>query len=662
MRTSSKVVGLLFCALLAVYYGQASSVVAADLEGKVSGPVIDEATAKAAVESLVNNSANPPAINTPAPVVANPGHSAALTASQVSVSDAGTVEIHVNNADLLEVLRMLSVQSQKNIVASKEVGGTVTANLYNVTIHEALEAILKANGFAYRESGNFIYVYSAHELAELDKASRHITTRVFRLYYTTPTDAAAMIKPVLSADGQVVATAASGKGINTSGGDSSSGGGSGGSGGGSGGASDTGGNSYAGTDMLVVTDDQERLDQIQLLLKEIDRRPKQVLVEATILSATLNDNNALGVDFSVLGGVRFDQFLQSPAATALNAANSALVSTGTNTPAGTGVGSYGVGQTNFTSQLPPGGMRVGIVTNNLSAFVQALETVSNTTVLANPKVLAVDKQSAEVHVGSSDGYNTTTVTATTSTQTVELFDTGTTLSFRPYVGADGYIRMEIHPEDSTGGVVNGLPHKVTTEITSNVMVKDGHTIVIGGLFREQSSTSRGQIPGLGSIPYLGVLFRQQQDTTTREEIIVLLTPHIIKDDSNYQELSEDAMRKLEELRVGVRKGMMFFANERLAETAYQNAVNELNKPHPNTGLAMWHLNVATNLNPTFLEAIELKEKLSGQHVTDVDNSSIRSFVSRAILADNTPLESPPVAMDLPGKAPTTNPSNTTNGK
>jgi type IV pilus assembly protein PilQ len=642
MQIQVRIIGLLLCASLAVYSSQASLAAAADIDGNAPA-------AQAALESALNGASPPPTTN-PAASAAAPLHANPIDASQVSVSDAGTVEIHVNNADLLEVLRMLSVQAQKNIVASKEVGGTVTANLYNVTIHEALEAILKANGFVYRESGNFIYVYSAHEVAELDKASRHITTRVFRLYYTTPVDAAAMIKPMLSADGQVVATSAAGKGITTTSGDSSSGGGGGGGGG------DTGGNSYAGTDMLVVTDDVEKLDQVGLLLKEIDHRPQQVLVEATILSATLTDNNSLGVDFSVLGGVRFDQFLQSPAVTALNAANSALVTTGTGATAGTGVGSYGVGQTNFTSQLPPGGMRVGVLTNNLGAFVQALETVSNTTVLANPKVLAVDKQSAEVHVGSSDGYNTTTVTQTTSTQTVQLFDTGTTLSFRPYVGADGYIRMEIHPEDSTGGVVNGLPHKSTTEVTSNVMVKDGHTIVIGGLFREQAQTSRGQIPLLGSIPYLGVLFRQQQDTTTREEIIVLLTPHIIKDDAAYQELSEEALKKLEELRVGVRKGMMFFAAERLAETAYQNAVDELNKPKPNKSLAMWHLNIATSLNPTFLEAIELKEKLSGEHVTDVDNSEIRSFVARAILADRELPEGRAQAVDIPAKAPTTAPS------
>src|SRR5688572_16232263 len=113
----------------------------------------------------------------------NEGTSA--SAASVNVSDAGTVEIHVNEANLVEVLRMLSLQSQKNIIASKDVRGTVTANLYNVTIKEALESILKSNGFDYREKGNFIYVYSAKELAEMEKAALVRKTEIFRLHYTT---------------------------------------------------------------------------------------------------------------------------------------------------------------------------------------------------------------------------------------------------------------------------------------------------------------------------------------------------------------------------------------------------------------------------------------------------------------------------------------------
>src|SRR4029453_880777 len=154
------------------------------------------------------------------------------------------------------------------------------------------------------------------------------------------------------------------------------------------------------------------------------------------------------------------------------------------------------------------------------------------------------KMRGEVLVGREDGYLTTTVTDSSAVQTVEFLKTGTRLIFRPYVGDDGYIRMEVHPEDSDGKVVSGLPQKTTTEVTTNVMVKDGHTVVIGGLFRESSLTTRSQIPGLGDIPILGVLFRAQEDQTAREEIIILLTPHIVKDDSAYPKISEDAQKDM----------------------------------------------------------------------------------------------------------------------
>jgi type IV pilus secretin PilQ/predicted competence protein len=642
MWNRNRIFGLFCAAALAVYSGRAIPIDAAVSNDssaphtsiKVLGIAeaahhaadLSNATVADAVTSP-STDANPASdqsadIN-PSAATARPGIN--LTNAQVSVSDSGAIEMHVNDASLTEVLRMLSLKSRKNIIASKNVDGRVTANLYNVTIHEALDAILQSNGYVYRKKGNFIYVYTAKELAELDKAARVMSTRVFRLYYTPAADAMAMIKPVLSPDGLVVPSVAASKGINTSG----DAGGSGTTGASTG---DTGGNSYAGGDLLVVTDDTVKLAIIEKLLKEIDHRPQEVLVEATILAATLTDSNSLGVDFSVMGGVKFNQFLSAPVTTIQNAANGTLQNSVTHA----GTQGYGIGQTSFTNQLPPGGLRIGFLTNNISMFVQALESVTNTTVLANPKVLSLDKQQGYVHVGRSDGYETTTVSSTTSTQTVQFLDSGTSLAFRPYIGDDGYIRMEIHPEDSNGGLTNSnLPYKTTTEVTANLMVQDGHTIVIGGLFRDSDSATRGQIPGLGNIPILGVLFRQQQDQTTRQEIIILLTPHIIKDGSAYAKLSETELKHAEDLRVGVRKGMMFFGRERLAEQAYENAVAEMNKPNPDRNVALWHLNVATNLNPTFLEAIELKEKISGRQVTDADNSSIRSFVSRSILADQS---------------------------
>lgn len=668
MRNCTGIAGLFIGASLAVYSGQANLLFAAESASNQLA-LIDDAKAVAqqansnaeAAQNTVDpfamsvapvsgpdgetSTASPPSstpgASTPAnnPSIIPLGDSAggatggsgagqSTRAPQVSVSDAGTVEIHVNEANLLEVLRMLSLQSQRNIIASKEVAGTITANLYNVTVREALDAILHANGYAYRERGNFIFVYTTRELIELDKQARQMSTQVFHLYYTPAANAANMIKPVLSSEAQVAFTAAATVGIDQTG------------------TKETGGNTHASEDTIVVTDYADNLEKVKKILKDVDHRPQQILIEATILRATLSDDNALGVDFSVMGGVKFNQVLSTPAQTINNAAAGNL----TNAASGAGQGSYGIGQTDFTRQLPPGGMRVGFLTNNVSVFVQALESVTNTTVLANPKVLALDKQKGEVIIGRKDGYLTSTITETAKVETVEFLDTGTRLVFRPFIGSDGYIRMEIHPEDSSGGLTSAnLPFKVTTEVTSNVMVKDGHTIVIGGLFREASDTSRGQVPGLGSIPFLGALFRQQRDRTTREEVIILLTPHIIKDDSAYSELAQEAMKKGEQYRVGVRRGMMFFGRERLAESAYQNAQAALNQPQPDRNRAMWHLNIATNLNPQFSEATELKEKLSGRRVTSVDNSTIRTFVTRSMLADHGPLNQRPPVNDVTGR-------------
>src|SRR5205807_117789 len=111
-------------------------------------------------------------------------------------------------------------------------------------------------------------------------------------------------------------------------------------------------------------------------------------------------------------------------------------------------------------------------------------------------------------------------------------------------GDNGYIRLEIHPEDSSGSVdPTGVPSKSVTEVTTNVMVKDGNTIVIGGLFRESTNRNRTQVPGLGSLPGVGPAFRQQTDTTTREEVIVLLTPHIVKDDQAYSAASAAELKE-----------------------------------------------------------------------------------------------------------------------
>ncbi|MEO6434771.1 MAG: secretin and TonB N-terminal domain-containing protein [Tepidisphaeraceae bacterium] len=562
-----------------------------------------------------------------------PSEGRSVSSSEVSVNDAGTVEIHVNDANLVEVLRMLSLQSQKNIVATKDVHGTVTANLYDVTVREALDAILHANGYAYRERGNFIYVYTAKEIAEIEKSERRMSTEVFRVFYTPAANAANMIKPVLSkAGGEVAITTQAKAGIN-----SSPGGGA--------------GNDHASDEVIVVTDYPENIDAARKILAEIDKRPQQILLEATILRATLNEDNALGVDFNILGGVDF-----STVGSTIPGGQITNATPGTASPADR-PHSAGSGNS-FSSAVPNGGLKVGFVSQSVSVFLSALEQTTDTTILANPKVLALNRQQGEVFVGNEDGYYTTLTTETTTSQSVESLKTGTRLLFRPFIAADGFIRMEVHPEDSNGQVnANGLPSKSTTEVTSNVMVKDGHTIVIGGLFRETTVSGRSQVPFLGNLPVAGLLFRNQRDRTVREEVIILLTPHIIKDDVSYSRLSEEELKRGEALRVGVRKGMMPWGRERLAEGWYEAARKELAKPHPDRSVARWHLDCATNLNPKFIEAIELKQQLTGREVTTVDGSTIRNFVRRSIISDvaiAAPATQPSV--DATPESPSTQPS------
>ncbi len=171
-------------------------------------------------------------------------------------------------------------------------------------------------------------------------------------------------------------------------------------------------------------------------------------------------------------------------------------------------------RTDFNDLVPSGGFTFGIVKDQVAAFIRALESVTDTTVIANPNVLALNRQIGEVIVGRRDGYVTTTFTDTIASQSVEFLETGTQLTFRPYICGHDLIRMDIHPEDSSGGLNDAnLPFKATTEVTTSIMVRDGHTILIGGLFREVSTAARSQVPLAGNIPLAGALFRNTNDFT-----------------------------------------------------------------------------------------------------------------------------------------------------
>ncbi|MBE3123818.1 MAG: type II and III secretion system protein, partial [Planctomycetes bacterium] len=263
------------------------------------------------------------------------------------------------------------------------------------------------------------------------------------------------------------------------------------------------------------------------------------------------------------------------------------------------------------------GLNIGVITNNVSVFIHAVEEAHDATVLSNPKVLALNKQTAEVNVGDQIGYRSqTTMTETSETMDVQFMDIGTRLVFRPFISEDGYVRLEVHPEVSERGLetLNNIPSKSTVEATCNVMVKDGHTIVIGGLFQETADITRSQVPGLGNIPLLGWLFRRNGDTTTRSEIIILLTPHIIADDEAADAIGRQVFADGKRRCLGMREGFSFFTRERIT-TGYVDEADRAWRSYGTTrspkdlDRAWWNVRLALNVAPNNLAAMRLHDQI-----------------------------------------------------
>jgi type IV pilus assembly protein PilQ len=482
----------------------------------------------------------------------------------VSKPISGTI-LSVNfdkDATIRKALRILGAQYEKNIVPSSKVDGLVTVvSLNDVTFEEAMDAILGVN-FKYEEIGNLIKVYSADEYKKIKEDKERMVQKVYTLYYVNAAEISKLIKPVLSSSGSIAASTAAA--VDTIAG--------------------AGGDTLAMHDTIVVYDFPENIEKISKIIWDIDVKPPAILIEVTILEAELKDETEFGVDIKNIAG--------------------SSVTSGTSGLSVTGLASGVTGTA---------GLGAGIAIDDVTAFIRAVESVTDTTVLANPKILALNKQAGHILIGASDGYLTTTqVTTDGRVQEVAFLESGTRLKFRPYICRDGYIRMEIQPEQSQGSVETSanfvLPSKTTTEVSTNIMVKDGKTIVIGGLFKEDTTSSYSQVPVLGDLPVIGPVFRSVHDTSTRKELIILITPHIIDE----PEQTEADMRSedIERLAHGARKKLSWASRARLFEDKFAKAVKDYTEGKYYAALS--ELNYILEAKPEFLEAIRLKERIIGE--------------------------------------------------
>lgn len=538
-----------------------------------------------------------------------PDNRAAGPDGSVVVTDAGLLDLHFRDADIRAILELLSYQARTNIVSSTSVVGRISANLYSVTLPEALDAILTPNRFEHRRVGNTIFVGTADEVSANAPPPE---TRVFKLRYLSRSEAVAAITPVLSSKGSVTAAQSTGTG-----------GGSGSSGSGSSSGVEGG---DATVEYVLVTDHPDRHERVAHLLAQLDQRPRQVLIEATILRATLNEDNQFGVDFTMLGGMDF----QNVGSTSDASTN---IMTGQTPPNELQHTTFNT-NTNLIQNSIPAGFTFGLIKDSIAGFIRALEEVTDVSVVANPKIVALNRQEGEVIIGRRDGYVTTTVTETAAVQKIEFLETGTQIKFRPVINDDGTVRLNIRPKDSNGGLTAAnLPFEETTEAHADILVNDGHTILIGGLFRERTVQSRSQVPIVGNIPLIGLAFQKQSNETVREEVIILLTVHVLKDSAQEHARYEALLDDVERVRVGSRKGLLATGRERLAQAYYQEALKQADRGEHER--ALLNVRMALHNQPRHFAALKLFEELQGRRMWDNEGSRTRPFLLELIQ------ESPP---------------------
>jgi len=442
-----------------------------------------------------------PPVVTPPSTATSPA-AAADTEPLIESEGDGNLKILLQDDDLVEVLGLLAEQANLNILASSSVQGKVSATLNGVDINGAMDAILKSTGFTTRRDGNILFVGTPEDFDAMEQIMDQVATRVYRPNYVTAAELQTLIQPMLTETVGIMSVSSPAEtGMATN-------------------DSAAGGNSLAVGDVILVRDYEAVLAGVDQMVEEIDTRPMQVSIEAMILSVNLKDGNDFGVNFELLRNNDNAKF------------GWGTIPEGSDTKPFDAVDVVkAVAIDGLTRVALGGGLKFGYLDQSLGVFLDALETIGDTNVIATPRVLVLNKQPAEIQIGAENGYVSTTQTETSTTQSVEFLKTGTVLRLRPYIATDGLIRLEIHPELSSGSVEvkDGftLPNKEVTQVTTNIMIRDGCTAIIGGLIREELETTTSQVPLFGSLPLIGVAFRSKSETIERHEVIVLITPRIV---------------------------------------------------------------------------------------------------------------------------------------
>ncbi len=392
-----------------------------------------------------------PAPTTP-PVTPTPKPAATITGRPISID--------LENADILTVLRALSEYAGVNIVAGKDVKGTVTVRLHNIPWRQALEIILKASGYAYREDPGVIRVDTAENLDKQDY-DLPTTSKIYKLEFADPRKLLNKVQAMLSPKGKA--------------------------------------NVDIRTNSIVVTEVQPIHDKIKQLVRLLDTPTPQVEIMAKVVDIDVSASRGLGIDWTLKG-------LESRIVRADIASNV--------NPTIAGYGVFNVGTVPSLAQI--------------NATINILEENGKAHTISAPRVTAVDNEKARVLGGQRFGFPTRDMSGNT---VIQFYTVGTKLEVTPHINSLEEVTMEIHAEVSEldkASALAGRPIVTTSEADTKVLVKDGNTVVIGGFIRKKKTKSVHGIPILKSIPILGALFRETTTSIEDRELLIFLTPTIIR--------------------------------------------------------------------------------------------------------------------------------------
>lgn len=413
------------------------------------------------------------------------------------------MSLNFQDIEVRAVLQVIADFTNLNLVASDTVNGNVTLRLQNVPWDQALDIVLKAKGLDKRLEGNVLTVAPAEEIAirerqqlENEKQIRELAPVYTDLIQINYADAAE-IAGVLAGDSEESLL------------------------------TERGSVQVVGrTNSLLIKDTQSKLDEIRDLVEQLDIPVRQVMIEARIVTLSTDYSKELGVKWS--GGKEFSK----TRGIGFGGAGSSAQQSGE-----TGSSpEYSYGNESVFTDLSVAGktgasaINIGFATNGaiLNLELSALLSDGGGEVISQPKVITADKTKAVIKSGKEIPYQEKTSSGATSTA---FKDAVLGLEVTPQITPDGRVIMDIkiNNDESTATDATSIPIISTNEISTQVLVENGETIVLGGVFKQTKKNNTLKVPLLGDIPVVGKLFQQQSKSDSKEELLVFITPRIITD-------------------------------------------------------------------------------------------------------------------------------------